>query len=139
MKLPEITEQQIHDRCTEQSYSRGLDYFLYGAIENPILIENTLISMCEGSEYEPYIVTVKFRPKGIASTDCSCPYDYEGDCKHIIALLLTYTESFENIDILNTLFDTLALKPKSTLLQIITDMLKRYPDLASILQNAADL
>lgn len=139
MELPQITSQQIQERCTEQSYSRGLDYFLYGAIENPILIENTLISMCEGSEYELYTVTVKFRPTGIASAYCSCPYDYEGDCKHIVALLLTYTDSFENIDILNTLFDTLALKPKSVLLQIITDMVKRNPDLVSIVQKAADL
>ena len=50
--------------------------------------DGLLTAEVEGSEYEPYIIQVKFDEKKITSTDCTCPYDWGGDCKHIIAALL---------------------------------------------------
>ena len=90
MELPQITLDQIQQRCTEQSFTRGIDYFYAEAIGNPVFHDYTLSATCEGTDIDPYHVTVEFMPTGIDAAYCSCPYDWEGDCKHIVALLLTY-------------------------------------------------
>ena len=87
---------------------------------------------------EPYHVSVEFMPTGIADAYCSCPYYYEGDCKHIVALLLTYLHDPETICSLDSLLATLESKPKSTLLQVISELLKRAPKLAFIVEVYSD-
>ena len=139
MQPPQVTPDQIQQRCTEQSFTRGLDYFHAGAIGNPTLHNYTLSAICEGTDIDPYRVTVELMPTGIASTDCSCPYDWEGDCKHIVALLLTYVEEPDAIYSLDTLLATLEAKPKSSLLQVISELLKRAPELVPLAQAYSDV
>ena len=139
MQLPELTPNQIQERCTERSYMRGLDYFHTGAIDNATLHGYTLSGTCEGTEMDPYHVTVELTPTGIAATDCSCPYDWGGDCKHIVALLLTYLEEPDAIDSLDTLFATFEAKPKANLLQVISELLKRAPELVPIARTYAEV
>ena len=134
MQLPELTPDQIQQRCTEQSYIRGVDYFHTGAIGNATLHGHTLSGTCEGTDIDPYHVTVELIPTGIAVTDCSCPYDWGGDCKHIVALLLTYAEVPDTIYSLDTLLAALEEKPKPNLLQIISELLTRVPELIPIAQ-----
>ena len=139
MQLPELTPDQIQERCTEQSYMRGLDYFHAGAIGNPILCGYTLSGTCEGTDIDPYRVTVELTPTGIATADCSCPYDWGGDCKHIVALLLTYAEEPDTVYSLDTLLTTLEEKSKPNLLQVIAELLKRAPELAPIAQAYSEV
>lgn len=139
MQPPQLTLDQIQERCTEKSYRRGLDYFYDDAIDNATLHGYTLSATCEGTDIDPYHVTVEMMPTGIASTYCSCPYDWGGDCKHIVALLLIYVEEPDAIYSLDTLFATLAEKPKSSLLQIISELLKHAPELVPIVQAYSDI
>ena len=139
MRLPELTPHQIRSRCTAQSFERGLEYFHAGAIGNPVLQDWTLSARCQGSYPRPYRTCVELMPTGIVSARCSCPYDAGGDCKHIVALLLTYIEAPETICRIDDLLATLALKPKSSLLQIISALLKRNPELAPIVQISTDV
>ena len=139
MQLPQLTLDQIRCRCTEQSFERGLAYFHDGAIGNPVLHGWTLSATCRGSTVEPYRVTVELMPTGILATDCSCLYSGHGDCKHSVALLHTYREAPETICTIEKLLVTLAGKPKSSLLHIISELLKRAPALAPIAQVYADV
>ena len=139
MELPELTQYHIQERCTEQSYMRGLDYFHMGAISNPTLHDYTLSATCEGTDIEPYRVTVELTPTGIANADCSCPYDWGGDCKHIVVLLLTYVHEPDAILSLEPLLTALAEKPKSNLLQVISELLRRAPELAPIAQAYSEV
>ena len=139
MQLPQLTPDQIQERCTEQSYMRGLDYFRAGAISNPTLCGYTLSGTCEGTDIDPYRVTVELTPTGIATTDCSCLYDWGGDCKHIVALLMTYLEEPDVIYSLDTLLATLEEKPKPNLLQVISELLKRAPELVPIAQAYSEV
>ena len=43
----------------------------------------------QGSEFNPYKVGVALKGDDFTAA-CSCPYDWEGYCKHIVAALLTY-------------------------------------------------
>ena len=44
----------------------------------------------EGSDVAPYWVSLQFDAGGITSAHCTCPYDYEGWCKHLVAAALTW-------------------------------------------------
>ena len=135
MQYPKITEDQIRDRCTKQVFSRGEGYFYDEAIENPVFHDGTLSANCQGSEYTPYNVSVELTPTGIADAECSCPYDWGGDCKHIVALLLTYVHEPDEIRSIEPILTAIAEKPRTTLLSIISELLKREPNLATIVET----
>ena len=139
MQLPQLTSDQIRHRCTEQSFTRGLAYFHAGAIGNPVLHGWTLSATCHGSDTVPYRVSVELMPTGIIAACCSCRYEGEGDCKHIVALLLTYVEVPETICSVDSLLTTLAEKPKGSLLRVISELLKRKPMLAPVARVYADI
>ena len=136
MQHPRLTPDHIRERCTAQSFIRGTEYFDDGAISNPIRHDWTLSATCHGTY--PYRVSVELMPTGIAATRCSCPYDGDGDCKHIVALLLTYIDTPDFIYSIDTLLATLSEKPKATLLHILSEVLSRTPDLAPVVQVYAD-
>ncbi|RKU34892.1 hypothetical protein C6496_18680 [Candidatus Poribacteria bacterium] len=139
MQLPNLTHDQIQDRCTAQSFTRGEAYCDMGMIGNPILRGWTLSATCEGAEEYPYHVSVELMPTGIADADCSCPYDWGGDCKHIVALLLTYVNTPEVIYSLDALLTALAEKPNETLLRVISELLKRSPEMVPVAKFYADI
>ena len=139
MQLPQITSDQIQERCTPQSFERGEDYFYDEAIGNPVIHGWTLSATCQGTEPTPYRVSVELMPTGIADAYCSCPYDWGGDCKHIVALLLTYIHESEEICSVDTLFTTLAEKPKASLLRVISELLKREPALVPVARTYIDM
>ena len=142
MRLPDLTLDQIRQRSTAQSFTRGTEYFHAGAIGNPVFHGYTLSATCHGTDIHPYRVSVELMPTGIATTSCSCPYAGDsggtGDCKHIVALLLTYVHSPEIISSIDTLIDTLSEKPKESLLRILSEVLRRTPELVPVVQVYAD-
>lgn len=138
MQYPDLTEDQIQDRCTKKVFSRGEDYFYHEAIENAMFHDSTLSATCQGSEDTPYRVSVELTPTGIADAECSCPYDWGGDCKHIVALLLTYVHEREEIHSVEPILTALAEKPKATLLNVISELLKREPSLVPIVETYTD-
>ena len=90
MPLPPISEAQIRQGAADESFARGLAYYQSGAVGQMLLRGDTLQAEVEGSSYAPYRVTVRLGPGGILATSCTCPYDYGGWCKHIVATLLAY-------------------------------------------------
>ena len=142
MQLPDLTLDQIRQRCTEQSFTRGTQYFHAGMIGNPISQGYTVSATCEGTDIDPYRVCVELMPTGIATTSCSCPYDGDsggyGDCKHIVALLLTYVHTPDIISSIDTLMTTLAEKPKDNLLRILSEVLKHAPEVEPVVRVYAD-
>jgi uncharacterized Zn finger protein len=51
-----------------------------------------LTAEVEGSEFEPYQVSIRLHDGGVADAPCTCPYDWGGHCKHILAVLLKLTD-----------------------------------------------
>ena len=138
MQYPDITEDQIQDRCTKQVFARGEGYFYEEMIENAMFHGSTLSATCQGSEDTPYTVSVELTPTGIADAECSCPYDWGGDCKHIVALLLTYVHEPDEIHSIEPILTAIAEKPRETLLRVISELLKREPALVPIVETFAD-
>lgn len=89
-QLPPLSEAQIRQHACAESFARGVDYERRGAVGPLVLRGDLLHAEVEGSEYEPYRVTVSFDAGGVRAASCSCPYDWGGLCKHIVATLLAY-------------------------------------------------
>ena len=84
---PYITEAAIRAKVTEQSYDRGVDYYHSGTVESATLRGNQLFAAVQGSEWDPYQVGVTFT-KNDFTASCTCPYDWGGYCKHVVATVL---------------------------------------------------
>jgi len=118
---------------TELRAGRGL--LLAEAIREPLRQGTTLRALCEGSQYEPYRVMVALDEQGVAWADCSCPYDWGGYCKHVVALLLTWVHDPEEFAAIPQTEELLAGMGREELIEVIEAMLEREPDLIHLLER----
>ena len=88
------TIEQIRKLCTESSFERGIEYFRGGSVKGLEQFGNRITSVVEGtSDYE---VTIRMDKEDIEAS-CTCPYDWGGYCKHIVATLLALSENYKKI------------------------------------------
>ncbi len=134
-----LTEELIQEQTTDRSYARGREYYLAGAIYSPAWQTTpggiALTSRCSGSS-DHYLLRVELDENGIISTSCTCPYDGDGDCKHIVALLLKYLNQPEKFSEQKSVADLLSGLDKESLIALITRLIKRDPDLYDELELA---
>lgn len=133
-KLPRLTEAHIRNLASGPSFERGQTYYRDGAVLEPVRHAMELRAQCEGSDYEPYQVGATFSKNGIAETSCTCPYDYGGICKHIVALLLTYVHQPQAFRFIPPLAALLAGRSQDELIALIGEMIKREPELLSLVE-----
>ena len=92
MALPDFEESTIRAYATDSSYYRGEDYYEIGAVRNLVL---------EGDAYRAHVhgtrrYTVRIRGSGDdLDASCTCPYDWGGICKHIVATMLAILDQPE--------------------------------------------
>lgn len=84
-----ITIQKIRELCMAQSFSRGEEYHSEGLVHNLHKKGNTVTAMVRGTD--DYRVEVNITRNTIDAS-CTCPYDWGGYCKHIVAVLLGLAE-----------------------------------------------
>lgn len=130
-----ISVAQVRARAADQSFQRGESYYQSGAILHPARRGNTIEGQCEGSQARPYRVSATLEASGIKETSCNCEYNFGGECKHIVALLLTYINQPELFEDRQPVEDVLAQREKSELVALIQQMVKRYPDLQALVDR----
>jgi len=126
---------QIEERAHDQSFYRGLSLYESDAIFLSARRGNQLSAMCVGASSAAYYVTASFDTSGIEQTSCTCPYDWGGDCKHIIALLLTYLLQPELFRTGAALREELMSLDKEDLADIVEQMVTRYLGLEDIIES----
>jgi len=127
--LIKLTEAMIRDACAPQSFERGQEYYHSGAIYNTARLRNLLLGECEGTSAPSYRVQVGLDEAGVRSAACTCPYDWGGYCKHIVALLLTYVHKPEVFVERPEPEDLLAPLSREDLVKLLGKLLQRQPDL----------
>lgn len=128
--LPNLSEDQIRAWADERSFSRGREYARSEAVVNPRIQGTTLKAECWGSAAEPYRVEVTLGDRGIHSALCSCPVGIQ--CKHAVALLLTWLQHPERFRQEEDLCSALSRRSPEDLVRIIFRIIDRYPDAAAI-------
>jgi len=88
-----------------------------------------LTAQCEGSTAPSYRLHVELDLGGVRSASCTCPYDWGGDCKHIVALLLMYLHKPNEFSEQKNVKDLLTGLEKDSLLALVTCLVERNPDL----------
>lgn len=89
-----LSMENIKALCTKTSFERGVDYFQMGNVTNLEQFGNKITATVEGTR--DYTVTIRTDKKTITAT-CTCPYDWGGYCKHIVATLITLSENYPEI------------------------------------------
>ena len=85
--------EKIRGLCTEDSFERGLEYFEDGRVKQVDFFGDTITAVVQGAEN--YRVTI--RVNGDIEGRCTCPYDWGGYCKHIVATLILYSKGYEKV------------------------------------------
>jgi uncharacterized Zn finger protein len=133
-KLPRISEAQIRKLASSQSFERGEHYYENHMVSETVRQGMQLRGECEGSSYEPYEINVTLDAKGIASTSCTCPYDWDGICKHIVALLLAYVHQPESFRVITPLEEMLKDRSREELIALIGEMSRQDSKLMPLIE-----
>ncbi len=126
--IPKLSEASIRRQATSQSLERGQDYYKSGSVTSLIQRGNELSANVEGSEFDPYRVSIDFDKGGITNAFCTCPYNFEGWCKHIIATLLTCLHQPDRIDQRPELDELLAPLTREQLQLVLHKLSLEQPD-----------
>lgn len=127
---PPLTETAVRDLARSKSYERGESYYERGAVGAVVRRGTQLRAEVEGSQYQPYSVTIEFDEAGIAHTACTCPYDYGGICKHRVAVLLTYIRDSDRITHGQPVSELIRQADRETLEDVLVELVDRRPELA---------
>jgi uncharacterized Zn finger protein len=73
---------------------------------------------------------------GIRSATCTCPYDFGGYCKHIVALLLVYAQKPKQFAVRREPTELLSNLTREQLLALVTKLLREQPGLYEWVETA---
>jgi len=78
-----FSQTELKQLANNQSFQRGKDYYQSGAVKNIICEELHFEAVVTGSDR--YHVSLDI-DDGELDFDCDCPYNFDGICKHCVAL-----------------------------------------------------
>lgn len=86
MGLADLTEMEIERLCNQKSRGRGRTYYRTGRVAAAKWDGTTLRAKVRGARM--YTVEIEDDNRGNFPYYCTCPYDWGGACKHVVAVLL---------------------------------------------------
>ena len=129
-----LTEGTLRSTTSAQSFERGLEYYHSGAVYNTIRQGDTLLAECVGTE--TYHLRVELDAAGVRSARCTCPYEYGGYCKHLVALLLTYLHKPDEFTERKSLPVLLENVDKTALVAMLAKLADRHPELYNWIETS---
>ncbi len=130
-----ITESALKSLSSPESFTRGHHLYQSDAVFDTFRLGDLLTGKCEGSSAPFYQLRVQLDEGGIQEASCTCPYDWGGYCKHIVALMLTYIHNPEAFIEQKNIEELVSQLDKNGLVRLITKMVDKNPDLLSWLQT----
>ncbi|MFC7027165.1 SWIM zinc finger domain-containing protein [Halomicroarcula sp. GCM10025324] len=120
-----VEREAIENRSTDAVLERGKNYRDEGRIQQLDRFDNLVTATVCGSNL--YDVTVEFDEQHI-DTQCTCPYDGSGDCKHVVAVLLDIAANppQDESDRVEAVLDDLSA---DDLRDFVRDALAEHPEL----------
>lgn len=135
----ELNEHLIREHSAPESMRKGEDYYRQGAVLSVTRRGSMLQAEVAGSDFAPYNVRVSFDEAGSTDATCSCPYDWGGWCKHIVAALLACVHEPEDVHDLPTLEETLSTLDRDQLQDLLLNLAERDPSLADAIEAEISL
>lgn len=128
-----LSEETVRALVSPDIFARGAEYYRTGAVSVSDLVRrgSELSAAVHGSNFAPYQVTVQLHDGGVADAQCTCPYDWGGYCKHIVAVLLSFARSPETVAERRPVADVLGELGRDALLQLLLKRLQSDRSLAA--------
>lgn len=122
-------EAAIEALADPKVVERGREVARSGAVSDLVRRGDQLTAAVAGSEDAPYRVTVRLTDRGVADYRCTCPYEWGGACKHVVAALLAAGKpgAVAERPTLRRLLDDL---PREVLADLLVRRAEADPDLA---------
>jgi uncharacterized Zn finger protein len=134
MTIPNLSDEALLSHATPQVFARGQEYATSGAVAQIVQRGNRLSAAVEGSEYEPYRVELTTEAGTVVSAACSCPYDFGGWCKHIVAVLLACRAAPEQVEQRPPLDELLRPLSRDQLHRLLLTLVERLPTIIDPLE-----
>ena len=131
-----LSEATIRAGATEKSFARGRELFRRDVISRAAVLGRTLSGVCAGSESPFYRVRAELDEGSVRSASCTCPYDFGGYCKHVIALLLSYAHEPGSFAVRKEPTELLSELSREQLLALLTKLVAAHPDLYELIEAA---
>ncbi len=121
-----LSLDEIHEYTDPQVFARGEDYYQAGAVERLVQRGQTLEAMVLGSDL--YRVQIDLNAEGITAAACTCPYDWGGWCKHIVATLLAVLDQPHQVEQRPELEALLAGLSQEKLTTLLQNLVTHFPE-----------
>ncbi|HVP21407.1 MAG TPA: SWIM zinc finger family protein [Anaerolineaceae bacterium] len=125
----------MRSTSSSESFARGNQLFQAGAVFDTYRQGDLLTARCEGSSAPYYQVRLTIDEGGIQEASCTCPYDWGGYCKHIIAVMLAYIHDPETFAEQKRVEDLVSSLNKEALVRLIAALVEKNPDLYFLVQT----
>ncbi|WP_414755218.1 SWIM zinc finger family protein [Anabaena sp. CCY 9910] len=135
MSLPQISEFTVRRYANAKSFQRGEAYFEAGAVITITQRGQQLQAEVEGNERLPYRVSLNFDDKTITSAKCTCAYNLDGWCKHIVATMLVSTRQPEIIEQRPTLEQLLDRLDHVQTQRLVQELVAEQPQLVDVIDQ----
>jgi uncharacterized Zn finger protein len=132
-----LTNEIIRSLSSTQSFERGRDLYKNEAIFDAARQGDLLLGKCEGNSEPFYILQVEIDAGGVRSAECSCPYDWGGICKHLVALLLTFIHKPAEFTERKDIPELLQNLDREALVGLLSRLVENNPELYDELETAA--
>jgi uncharacterized Zn finger protein len=135
MSIPQISEFTIRSHANAKSFQRGEAYYEAGAVNAVTQRGNVLQADVTGTQARPYHVNLSFDSSGLTSVNCTCAYEFEGWCKHIVATMLFCARNSENIEQRPTLEQLLNRLDHIQTQSLLQELVAKYPSLIEVIDR----
>lgn len=132
-----LSEISLRRQVSDQSWSRAQSYYNTGSVLNVVCRGSHIQAQVEGTDYEPYSVSLQVDPGGFKSARCSCPYDWGGWCKHIAAVGMVCCHRPELVRVAAPVEQLLGPLDVAKLQDLILELVDEQPELADRVEAIA--
>ncbi|MGB0838560.1 MAG: SWIM zinc finger family protein [Chitinophagales bacterium] len=94
--MTSLSRRYLQNLSSERSFKRGQDYYNSDMVECLLKKGNVFTAAVHGTEI--YEIEIIIDQEGTMDCECSCPYDWGGICKHIVAVGLAIIHEDYEID-----------------------------------------
>ena len=136
MARPSLNLQTLREKFPPHIFERGGRYQQSGEVLDLTLRGRTVLAGVQGSDDEPYRVTLELSEDDLLRATCSCPYEdnFGGWCKHIAAVALEYIHRPDMVITEPSVAELLSPLDAATLRGALSHLLELYPEATSKLE-----
>lgn len=129
------SESSIRKQCGARVFERGQALAGGRNLTGLTRAGDELFARCAGSYDEPYQLHARLENGAVTQSSCSCPFEGDGWCKHLVALLLRYNQAPADFRGTASLAEMVGALSRDELNLLLENLMRREPQLLANLSQ----